>query len=150
MIVGEVKEGTARFNAAMRDPVVLEVALQRFGCTSPERVHEVTQQLLSRGHVLTPEGDSVRMVAFGEVADGNTPNVWTTIPMRHVVRFLQEYLRRHWDVLRHAQLRDPAFSVLALIEKWGVGTQAGARCVRMPTIAKPAMPDARAAALGHH
>jgi len=32
MIVGEVKEGAARFNAAMRDPVVLEVALARFGC----------------------------------------------------------------------------------------------------------------------
>ena len=125
MIVGEVKEGSARFNAAMRDPVVLEVALRRFGCTSPERVREVTQQLLSRGHVITPEGHSVRMVAFGDVRDGEAPGVWTTVPMRHVVQFLQEHLRQHWEVLRHAQLRGPAFGVLALIEKWGVGTTRG-------------------------
>jgi hypothetical protein len=122
MIVGEVKEGTARFNAAMRDPVVLEVALRRFGCSSPEHVRDVTQQLLARGHVTTPEGHSARMVAFGDVAEGDPPKAWMTIPMRHVVQFLQQHLRDHWDVLRHAQLRDPAFGVLALIEKWGVGT----------------------------
>src|SRR5690348_4607764 len=36
MIVGEVKEGAARSNAAMRDPAVIEVALARFGCCPPE------------------------------------------------------------------------------------------------------------------
>jgi hypothetical protein len=41
-----------------------------------------------------------------------------TVSMRHVVEFLQEYLREHWDVLRHTQIRDTAFGVLALIEKW--------------------------------
>jgi hypothetical protein len=40
--------------------------------------------------------------------------------MRHVVRFLQGYLREHWDVLRHAQIRDEALCVLALLQKWGV------------------------------
>jgi hypothetical protein len=35
MIVGEVKEGLARFNAATRDPVVLELALARFGAVRP-------------------------------------------------------------------------------------------------------------------
>jgi hypothetical protein len=40
--------------------------------------------------------------------------------MRHVVRFLRRYLRDHWDVLRHAQVRDPVLGVLALSEKWGV------------------------------
>jgi hypothetical protein len=37
------------------------------------------------------------------------------------VQFLQGYLREHWAVLRHAQIRDPAFGLLTLIEKWGVG-----------------------------
>jgi hypothetical protein len=110
MIVGEVKEGTARFNAAMRDPVVLEIALRRFGCSAPEHIHEVTQRLLSQGHALTPEGHSVRMVAFGDVVEGDPPKAWTTISMRHVVQFLQDYLRQHWDVLRHAQ--DPLRVVL--------------------------------------
>ena len=125
MIVGEVKEGSARFNAAMRDPAVLEVALARFGCCPPKHVREVTQQLLSRGHVVTPGGHSVRMVAFGDVSANTPPATWTTISMRHVVQFLQQYLRDHWDVLRHAQIKDAALGVLALIEKWGVDAEGG-------------------------
>ena len=124
MIVGEVKAGAARFNSAMRDPAVLQVALRRFGCCSPEHVGHVTQQLLTRGQVSTPEGHSLRMVAFGDVAEHEQPEAWTVVPMRHVVQFLQRYLREHWEVLRHAQIRDEAFSVLALIEKWGVSTSA--------------------------
>jgi hypothetical protein len=76
MIVGEVKEGPARFNAAMR----------------------------------------VRQTA--------QPAAWTVVPMRHVVRFLQAYLRQHWDVLRHAPIKDTALGVLTLIEKWGVDRDA--------------------------
>ena len=120
MIVGEVKAGAARFNRAMRDPRVLEVALRRFGCCPPDLAGELTHQLLSAGQVSTPEGHSLRMVAFGDVDDGETSSMWTTVPMRHVVEFLQSYLREYWHVLRHAQIKDEAFSVLALLEKWGV------------------------------
>lgn len=125
MIVGEVKEGAARLNQAMRDPVVLEVALARFGCCSAEHATTVTNQLVTRGHTTTPGGHSVRMIAFGDVSDPERPGRWTTVPMRHVVQFLQSYLREHWPVLRHAQIRDPAIGVLALIEKWGVEARRG-------------------------
>ena len=126
MIVGEVKEGPARFNPAARDPVVLEVALARFGCCPPAHVASLTRQLLAKGCADTPSGHTVRMVAFGDGAGGTTPDRWTCVPMGHVVEFLQLYLRRHWDVLRHAQIREPALGVLALIEKWRVGTGPGA------------------------
>ena len=128
MIVGEVKEGTARFNAAMRDAAVLEVALTRFGCCPREHARAVTQQLLARGHADTPGGHGIRMVAFGDIRD-NEPRAAGTalVPMRHVVQFLQAYLREHWNVVRHAQIRDPAFAVLALIEKWGVHSESGGR-----------------------
>jgi hypothetical protein len=123
MIVGEVKEGAARFNAAMHDPQVLSVALARFGCCRAEHVHDVVSQLLSKGAATAPGGHSVRMVAFGDVADDGGTSTWMTVPMRHVVEFLQQHLRRHWDVLRHAQIREPAFGVLALLEKWGSRSQ---------------------------
>lgn len=132
MIVGEVKEGTARLNDAMRDPVVLEVALTRFGCCADEHAADITTQLLAKGHVTAPEGHSIRMVAFGDVADGDRRGPWTTVPMRHVVMFLRTYLKDHWSILRHAQIRDPAFGVLALIEKWGVDGEGG----RTPTQVK--------------
>jgi hypothetical protein len=104
MIVGEVKEGAARFNAAMRDPAVLTVALTRFGCCQEEHARHVVQQLLTAGHAIAL-GHSVRMIAFGDLTEADRPGPWMAVSMRHVVQFLQQYLREHWDVLRHAQLR---------------------------------------------
>jgi hypothetical protein len=122
MIVGEVKEGAARFNPAMRDPVVLAVALKRFGCCGPGDSRALMQELLDRGQVIGPSGHNIRMVAFGDAPEEIRPGAWTTVPMRHVVIFLQQYLRQHWDVLRHAPIKDTALGVLTLIEKWGVGS----------------------------
>ena len=125
MLVGEVKEGAARFNQAMRAPVVLEIALARLGCCSDEHARELTRELLSRGSVISPAGHTVRMIAFGDTPDRDRHGTWTTIPMRHVVKFLQGHLREHWDILRHAPIKDPALGVLALLEKWGVAGQGG-------------------------
>ena len=119
MIVGEVKEGAARFNPATRDPAVLEVALARFGCCAPEEAQDLTARLLSRGRVDAPAGHAIRMVAFGAVPESSAGGHWTTVPMGHVVDFLRSYLRDHWDVLRHAQIKDPTLGLLALLEKWG-------------------------------
>ena len=118
MIVGEVKESAARFNDATRDPGVLGVALARFGCCPPEHVEALTRRLLRRGRAVTPMGHVVRMVAFGDTPDPKRQGAWATVPIAHVVAFLREYLRAHWPVLRHAQLRDPVLGVLALLEKW--------------------------------
>ena len=118
MIVGEVKEGSARFNPATRDPAVLEIALARFGCCPPEHATDLARRLLSQARVDTPAGHTVRMVAFGSGGD-TVSGHWASVSMRHVVEFLRTYLREHWEVLRHAQLRDSALWVLALLEKWG-------------------------------
>ena len=121
MIVAEVKEGSARFNPAMRDPVVLGVALARFGCCSADSALAVAQQLLTRGRAETHAGHRVRMIAFGDVPDTRTASSSRTIGMRHIVSYLQHYLRDHWEILRHSQIKDPVFATLALIEKWGLG-----------------------------
>lgn len=93
----------ARFNPAMRDPTVLEVALARLGCCPAEDARDLAQQLLTHGRVVTPTGHVVRMVAFGDVSESYPPGAWTTVPMQHVVRSLRRYLKEHWTVLRHAQ-----------------------------------------------
>lgn len=120
MIVGEVKEGTARFNQALRNPLVLEIALARFGCCPPEGTRTLVQELLMSGCARTPAGHSVRLVAFGDASTSGPGDHGRSVSMRHVVRFLRSYLKRHWKVLRHAQLRDPGLCILALLEKWGV------------------------------
>jgi hypothetical protein len=123
MIVGEVKEGAARLNPALRDPAVLEVALTRFGCCTPEEAPGLTQRLIRHGRAETDAGHVIRMVAFGDVrSDAGRGGRWHTVPMAHVVEFMQHYLHEHWSVLRHAQIRDPAFAVLVLLEKWGLGS----------------------------
>ena len=119
MIVGEVKEGAARFNTATQDPDVLRSALARFGCCDPAHAGELARTLLARGRVDAPSGHVIRMVAFGAVADGNSSGQWHTVPMHHVVDFVRTYLRRHWHVLRHAQIKDSTLGLLALLEKWG-------------------------------
>jgi hypothetical protein len=121
MIVGEVKEGAARFNAATRDPHVLQVALSRFGCCRAEDAEELASSLLTLGRVEAPSGHVVRMVAFGSAADTDGARRWHTVPMSHVVEFLRTYLRDYWDVLRHAQIKDPTIGVLALLEKFSAG-----------------------------
>lgn len=118
MIVGEVKEGSARFNPATRDRAVLEIALTRFGCCRSEHAGDLAGQLLARGHAQSPAGHVVRMVAFGSASDPGTVKGWTTVSMPHVVEFLRSYLHGHWDVLRHAQIKDPTLAVLTLLEKW--------------------------------
>ena len=42
------------------------------------------------------------------------------------MEYLPAYLRRHWAVLRRAQIREPAFAVLGLIEKWRVAASPAA------------------------
>lgn len=121
MIVGEVKEGAARLNHALRDPAVLSVALARFGCCPPEEAPSLAQQLIRHGIAATSAGHVIRVVAFGATldADGHHGSRHT-VAMAHVVEFLQGYLHEHWPVVRHAQLHDPALAVLGLLEKWGV------------------------------
>ena len=119
MIVGEVKEGAARFNPATRDPTVLQIALARFGCCPADAAEDLVARLLSRGRVDAPAGHAIRMVAFGTVPDASAGGHWTTVPMNHVVDFLRRYLRDHWEILRHTQVKDPTLGLLALLEKWG-------------------------------
>lgn len=52
---------------------------------------------------------------------------WTTVPMGHVVDSLRRYIREHWEVLRHAQIKDSTLGLLALIEKWGSEPQDATR-----------------------
>ena len=56
MIVGEVKEGAARFNSATQDPDALSAALARFGCCHPTHAGELARTLLTHGHVNAPSG----------------------------------------------------------------------------------------------
>lgn len=117
MIVGEVKEGRAKFNAAARNPKVLATALARFGCCDVEEASAITQKLVHKGQVETQRGHRIRMVAFGSRADEPDQLAERVITMGHMVGFLRDYLDEHWDALGQAQFKGEALGFLALLEK---------------------------------
>jgi hypothetical protein len=119
MIVGEVKEGRARFNPAARDPEVLAAALARFGCCGREHAEEAVRELLDRGQADMPHGHRVRLVAFGNV-HGEPPLPDPThrvVPLAHVVAFLRDWLDEHWADLHGIPMKQPALDLLALLRK---------------------------------
>jgi len=117
MLIGEVKEGRAELNRAARNPEVLRAVLTRFGCCAREHVPHVVAELVRHGRAVTAGGHGVRLVAFGAVTDATVVRGYEAIALGHVVTFLQAYLQRHWEVLRHAQFKDPAFGFLMTLRK---------------------------------
>lgn len=116
MLVGEVKEGRAQLNRNTRDPDVLAAALVRFGCCAEARVTTVVEPLLRHGEARTEQGHRVRLVAFG-ISGASPAGQCHVIRLEQVMRYLTAHLRRHWTLLRHAQIKQPALAQLALMEK---------------------------------
>lgn len=131
MIVGEVKEGRAVLNEAASDPGVLRAALVRFGCCPPDQAGPLVESLLQEGRAVLPVGHQIRMVAFGSTSGGSGGGRYHSIALGHAIRFLQDYLRDHWEVVRHTDYKDPAFGFLLMLEKAlreaGEGTAGPAR-----------------------
>lgn len=116
MLIGEVKEGRADLNRAIRDPAVLATALVRFGCCNAEDAIDIVRTIRSEGSAATPDGHLIRMVMFGSRPTESRGSI-RVIAMGHIVAFLQSHIRRHWDVLHQVQTKDPAFGFLLTLEK---------------------------------
>lgn len=122
MLIAEVKEGRAELNRGAKDPAVLGAVLSRFGCCRIADVPHVVKSLLQQGKARTHCGHTVRLVAFGSMAAEPAP-ACKVITLDHVRRFLQDYIHEHWDLLRHAQFKEPAFGFLLMLEKARLGQQ---------------------------
>ena len=116
MIIGEVKEGPARLNNAVRDADVIAAALSRFGCCEPRDAIGVARLLLKHGNAVTKCGHSVRMIAFGAAPDGDTGRC-QIITIDHIRRFISDFIEQNLDTIRQAQLKDPVFNLLVLFAK---------------------------------
>ena len=116
MIIGEVKEGRAEFNEGLWSPAVLKTVLVRFGCCSMDHVGGVVDALLRQGHARTHCGHRVRLVAFGVSPDGRSGK-YEVISLGRIHRFLIDYIREHWDLIRASEFKDPAFGLLVVLEK---------------------------------
>ncbi len=116
MLIAEVKEGRAELNRGARNRSVLQAVLRRFGCCPASVVPSAVEDLLQDKRATLPSGMRIRLVAFGSVV-GPADDGLSRVSIGHVVRFLRDHLHRHWPVLRHAQVKDPAFGYLLTIMK---------------------------------
>lgn len=116
MLIGEVKEGRVGINSGARDPEVLKAVIGRLGDSTLD--HDgVVADLLTHGSATLPSGFVIRLVAFGSFPPGAEVPPCRIISLGHVLEFLQRYVRKHWNVLRHLQFKDPAFGFLMTLEK---------------------------------
>lgn len=116
MIIGEVKEGRVGINAGIRDPEVLRAVISRFG-SSDEEDDRIIRELLNTGNATLATGYMVRLVAFGSFPPGSEVPPCRIISLGHVLTYLQAYVSKHWNLLRHLQFKDPAFGFLMTLEK---------------------------------
>ena len=122
-IVGEVKEGRAELNKGATDRHVLTAVLERFACCPSETLPPAVEGLIRGGRAVVRRapGMTVRLVAFGSTVNGTGQGRFVAVSLGQVVTFLQHHLQLRWDAIRHAQIKDPAFGFLALLEKAKVG-----------------------------
>jgi hypothetical protein len=116
MIIGEVKEGRVGINTGFRDPEVLKVVISRLVPNAGEEERAV-HDLLATGSATLAAGYIVRLIAFGAFPPGSEVPPCRIISLGHVLTYLQQYVRKHWNVLRHLQFKDPAFGFLMTLEK---------------------------------
>ncbi len=116
MLIGEVKEGRVGINSGAREPEVLKTVIGRLGDSNMES-DSVVADLLAHGSATLPSGFSVRLIAFGSFPPGAAVPPCRIISLGHVLEFLQRYVRKHWNMLRHLQFKDPAFGFLMTLEK---------------------------------
>ena len=144
MVIGEVKEGRVGINTGIRDRKVLRAVISRLGDAFGKE-DRIIDDLLDSGAAMLESGYVVRLIAFGAFPPGEEVPPCRIISLGHVLEYLQGYVRRHWNVLRHLQFKDPAFGFLMTLEKARRGG-AGRRGVRgVEVVPAAGMPRRRGA-----
>lgn len=117
MIIGEVKEGRAELNAAALDPDVLWEALYRFSCCDPDEADVMVTNLLRRGRARSRTGLVIRLLAFGSAPSMQPDRRYHVVLLGSLVEQIRGFIRAHWEGVRAAASKDPAFSFLLMLEK---------------------------------
>lgn len=124
VILGEVKEGEARFNPSITHHEVLHSVLQRLEWAYGAPIDEVVRDLAGGGLSEVPACSGTglvrtRLVAFGRSAT----NDLHTLSLTHIFETVVTHLEDLEEALRPAQYKDPATALLNLLVKTGFSVQ---------------------------
>lgn len=123
VIVGEVKQGEAVFNAGLTSHGVLHTVLQRFKWLYSDDLDTVIPELqetgIHRGKSCQGGDIRTRLVAFGRSEELNI----NTISLTHMINTSMAYLEDFDDIFRGAQFKEPAPGFLHLLAKTGFSVE---------------------------
>lgn len=119
VIIGEVKQGHAEFNGAIRRHKVLHPMLRRVEWLFAEGIHGVVHDLIDHDVCVSPARGGgtirVRLMAFGRAPEIGL-NVMTHT---HIVETLLRFFEDLDEAFRPIQFREPAPAMLSLLRKSG-------------------------------
>ncbi|MCL7957464.1 MAG: hypothetical protein M8860_07070 [marine benthic group bacterium] len=120
VIIGEVKEGRAHLNRAIRSPKALRMGLERIGICSDLEL-DATAEALSEQAVVRLEASrparQVRLVAFG-IGTSRRTETHYVISLHDALEFVEDLMRRAHEVLLPSTLSDPVLGLLHLRNKF--------------------------------
>ncbi len=126
LIIGEVKQGEAVFNAGLRRHQVLHAVLRRVEWLLDGSAADVVDILQEQNvaHVPVRGGGLLRarLVAFGRSPHSDLH----TIALGHIVETMAGFMEEFDEVLRPAQFKDPAPALLRLLIKTGFSVERSA------------------------
>lgn len=119
VIIGEVKEGRAEINPALRHQETIAFALRRLGCCPAAQVAQQAIAIAHRGaQGMRMDGMRcrIRLVLFAGygLAEASHPLV---VPLRRCIAFIQERMRVAPRVMAGTQWKDPTLAMFALLTK---------------------------------
>lgn len=123
-LIGEVKEGRAVLNRGATEPDVLSAVLSRFVLHVADDLPGTVEELRRSGRSIVGENVQARLVAFGVADEVEDRGGYRIIPLSLVLERVRRHLDEKWDVLRHAQIKDPAVGFLATLKKAGLRDRA--------------------------
>ncbi|MBK5098181.1 MAG: hypothetical protein JJE01_10395 [Gemmatimonadetes bacterium] len=119
VIIGEVKEGRAHLNRAIRSPEALRLGLARVGVCDEQELDR-TAEALSEQAVVRLESSSpnrqVRLIAFGMGTSRKTHTHYV-VSLKDAWDFIDTVIEREHEVLLPATLSDPVLGLLHLAQK---------------------------------
>lgn len=120
LIIGEVKQGEAKFNRAIRSHEALHSVLHRVRWLFPPGGVDEAVAALAHHHVHTIDTHGgarlrMRLVAFGQSGRSDLH----TISLSHIISVGTRFLEDNLDVLRTAKPSSPAGAFLQLLAKTG-------------------------------
>ncbi len=119
VVIGEVKEGRAQLNRAIRSPESLRVALHRVGLCEPREIEEAVRALAGQARIRFDGSEPVRqirLVAFGAGTSRVVPTHYV-VSLRDAATWLRDAVESAHEALLPASLADPVVSLLHLANK---------------------------------